>query len=103
MERYAVDAPDLNAHYLDGLEGQLQKAMDPEVTLSDFSAELITSPVEGVRYSFMKTRAGKTPFYEFWYVTGGEHKVFIQTTASTHVEPKWLKGIVQSFRWLKMP
>jgi hypothetical protein len=103
MERYAVSAPELNASYLDGLEADVRKAMKADVTVSDFSAELITSPVEGIRYSFMKTHKGKAPFYEFWYVTGWEHKVFIQATAPTRVEPKWLKGIVQSFRWLKMP
>jgi hypothetical protein len=102
MERYSPGAPMLDASYLDGLEGDVRKAARADEPMSDFSAEVITTPVEGIRYSYRKKRSG-TDRYEFWYVTGWEHKVFIQATAATREEPKWLRGVIQSFRWIKVP
>jgi len=91
----------LDSSYLDGLEGNIRKT-HPGETISEFSAELITQPVEGIRYSYKKSKNG-TARYTFWYVTGWEHKVFLQAESLTPQEPKWLRQIAQSFRWIKMP
>lgn len=104
MERYvAVGAPELNASYVDGLEDDVRKALKPHESIADFSAEVVTWPVEGVRYSYLKTWSDGTKRYEFWYVTGWQHKVSLHVSGPTNSEPKWFRGIVQSFRWIKMP
>jgi hypothetical protein len=101
MESYAADAPMLDDSYLDGLEGDVRKT-HPNETISGFSAVLITQPVEGIRYSFARSKSGSTR-YHFWYATGWEHKVFLHADSPTPAEPKWLREMAQSFRWLKMP
>lgn len=78
---HCLNAPELNASYVDGLENDARKALKPHESIADFSTEVVTWPVEGVRYSYLETWSDGTKRYEFWYVT----------------------GIVQSFRWIKMP
>ena len=104
MERYnPIGATELNASYLDGLEGDVQKVAKDGDKISEFFAEEITTPLEGIHYSFRRTRRDGTATYEFWYVTGWQHKVFMQTTSPTRGEPKWFRGVAQSLQWLKSP
>jgi len=102
MERYSPVGPVLDASYLNGLEADVRKAARPDEPISEFSAEVISTPMEGIRYSYRKKRGGRDG-YEFWYVTGHEHKVFLQTSAAIREEPEWFRRVVQSFRWLKTP
>jgi len=103
MERYAVGAPMLDADYIHDIEKGVRQAGEPGDTFSEFSAALITQPVEGIRYSYRKTSRDGSISYRFWYATGWEHKVFMEASAPTNEEPKWLREIAQSFRWLKTP
>ncbi|HEY4641186.1 MAG TPA: hypothetical protein VII75_07560 [Thermoanaerobaculia bacterium] len=99
----------LNGEPLDDAYG---KAIEPSVsgearlhgdTISDYSYQLITTPVRGIRYTYRKTQKDGTSKWRFWYATGTKHKVFLESSSAVNVEPKWLSGVVQSFRWLKNP
>lgn len=101
LEQYGAGAPMLDDAYLDDLEGNIRKT-HPGERISEFSAALITWPVEGIRFSYKKTEKGSAE-YRFWYITGWEHKVFLYADSATPSEPKRLTQLAQSFRWLKMP
>lgn len=101
LEQYGANAPMLDDSYLRDLEGNIRKTHPGEM-ISEFSAELITEPVEGIRFSYKKTEKGSA-LYRFWYAIGWEHKVFLSADSASPAEPKWLTQMAQSFRWLKMP
>jgi len=103
METYHPVGEPLSEPYAQGLEVGVRRALEADETISNFSYQIITTPVEGIRYTYKKTKKDGSSKYLFWYVTGMEHKVFMEASAPANDEPKWLRGVVQSFRWIKMP
>lgn len=103
MESYEPGGSTLDGAYAKGIEIGVRRAADADETITDFSYAIITTPVEGIRYTYKKSKKDGTSKWLFWYLTGMEHKVFIETSAPANVEPKWLRAVAQSFRWIKVP
>ncbi|HYM59881.1 MAG TPA: hypothetical protein VEZ11_03195 [Thermoanaerobaculia bacterium] len=104
MERYSPNAPPLDDAFMQGIESDTRKGASPGEILSNFSVERIGVPTEGsVRFSYRVVKKSGETLYRFAYVTGGEHRVWLQTHAKTAQEPRSFTRVVVSMRWLKEP
>ncbi len=104
MESYYPSGPMINDSYADGLEDDVRKTISTDQTFSNFVVESIGIPVpSSLRYRYETRKKSGTVTYHFVYVTGWEHKVFLQTTSATPKEPPLFRRLVVSMRWLQSP
>jgi hypothetical protein len=105
METYSAVAPMIDDEYMESLEADTRKGMTADESMSDFHAVRINLPTEdSVRYWYKvkKQKSGET-LYRYAYASGGQHKVFILGFSSKPEEPRELKRVMVSLRWVQTP
>jgi hypothetical protein len=103
METYMPGGDIITGAYAADFESRTRKAVQPDV-MSEFTSEpLMISGERSFHYRYKVTGKNRAPLYRFGYATGMEHKVFVSTSDKNPEEPKWLRPIALSVRWLIEP
>ncbi|HVR40263.1 MAG TPA: hypothetical protein VMU84_14300 [Thermoanaerobaculia bacterium] len=103
METYDVLDGTIDQTFIAGIEIGTKRGLDKGETLTNFAIGPIRVPTDdSIRYAYKITRKTGS-VYRFAYVSGAQHKVYLQTTSDSPVETKTYKRFVVSFRWVKQP
>jgi len=104
LESYNPLGGEIDETFINAMETGTRNGLTKDETLSNFTIARVRIPTENsIRYAYhIHTKAG-ADIYRYAYVTGGQHKVFLQTSTDTPGEPKTYDRFVVSLRWLKMP
>lgn len=104
LESYNPFAKMMDDVFFRELEPQTRKGATPDEKISDFHAEWIGVPEEkSIRYWYKVEKKSGQTVYRFAYITGWQHKVFLQAFSDKPEEPRIFTRMVVSMRWLKQP
>lgn len=104
LENYDSSEGSIDETYMSAMETGSRNGLTQDQTMSNFSISRVSVPTDdSIRYSYRIQSKSGGDIYRFAYVTGAEHKVFLQTSSATATESKTYDRFVVSLRWLKTP